>query len=530
MSFISGLFGNNGTNFQAQSSTPANPVIGPAQGAVDQSQATIAQQQALANAIAQAGGVQNQQNVYNQLGQIASGQGPNPAQAQLAQATAGNVAQTAALQAGQRGASQNAGLIARQAGQQGAATQQASANQAATLQAQQSLNALGQQSGIAGNQVSNQLAAQNSLTGAAQNQAGQLIGANVAYNNANIQNAQQQNVSNATLSGINAQSQQGLFGELTGNAGSLLSSLAHGGIVHGYDDGGIVDFGSDSDAPQSSAPSMPSRKGNILSNLLGSLGSKGSSAALGDAAEGDAAADAGGGDAILALSAGGRVHFDSGGITNFNSNAPTFLASPKVKQGNGGIQSSFESGLNSPLGKKFGNALHNGFKNLFSSNDSTSSIGTPSSMPGSQVSDYTSLSDTPGGSQASYANLPDQSDALSASTASDVASNGIGASDDMDFAKGGKVPAMVSAGEKIIPPQEVKKVERGEKSPIAAGKTVHGKAKVPGDSLKNDTIPKNLASGSIVLPRSVTQSRDPSAAAARFVSTLLAKDKKRKAA
>lgn len=90
------------------------------------------------------------------------------------------------------------------------------------------------------------------------------------------------------------------------------------------------------------------------------------------------------------------------------------------------------------------------------------------------------------------------------------------------LAKGGKVPAMVSPGEKYLPPHEVKKVAQG-KSPMAAGKTIPGQAKVHGDSYANDTVPATLEEGGIVIPRSVVQSENPEEKARRFVAAVLAK-------
>jgi hypothetical protein len=91
------------------------------------------------------------------------------------------------------------------------------------------------------------------------------------------------------------------------------------------------------------------------------------------------------------------------------------------------------------------------------------------------------------------------------------------------FSKGGTVPAMVSPGEKYLPPSEVKKVAQGQKEPIYAGETIPGQAKVKGDSYANDTVPKNLEKGGIVIPRSVMQSEDPAEQARRFVAAVLAK-------
>lgn len=91
--------------------------------------------------------------------------------------------------------------------------------------------------------------------------------------------------------------------------------------------------------------------------------------------------------------------------------------------------------------------------------------------------------------------------------------------------KGSKVPALLSPGEKYLTPQQAKQVAAGHKSPME-GKTIPGQAKVKGDSLKNDTVPASLEEGGIVIPRSVMQSKNPSAAAAKFVQDHLKKGKK----
>lgn len=60
------------------------------------------------------------------------------------------------------------------------------------------------------------------------------------------------------------------------------------------------------------------------------------------------------------------------------------------------------------------------------------------------------------------------------------------------------------------------------------GGHVPGQAKVKGDSLKNDTVPAVVSPGEIVLPRSVTQSKDPTGNAAKFVAAVLAHKGKKK--
>lgn len=89
------------------------------------------------------------------------------------------------------------------------------------------------------------------------------------------------------------------------------------------------------------------------------------------------------------------------------------------------------------------------------------------------------------------------------------------------MARGGKVPAMVSPGERYLPPKAAEAVAKGHKSPMKAGERIPGKAKVSGDSLKNDTVKKNLEAGGVVIPRSVMQSKDPAKEAARFVKAHL---------
>ena len=101
------------------------------------------------------------------------------------------------------------------------------------------------------------------------------------------------------------------------------------------------------------------------------------------------------------------------------------------------------------------------------------------------------------------------------------------------FAHGGKpshlVDALVSPGEKILPPKDAKAAKDGKINPMKAGKTVPGKAAVGGaiNSYTNDTVPARLKPGSIVLPRSVTQSANPDGKAKQFVEALKSKKGKK---
>lgn len=61
----------------------------------------------------------------------------------------------------------------------------------------------------------------------------------------------------------------------------------------------------------------------------------------------------------------------------------------------------------------------------------------------------------------------------------------------------------------------------------AQGKEVPGKAKVKGDSPKNDTVDAKLSPGEIVIPRSIAQGPNAAANAAKFVEAVLAKKGRR---
>ena len=94
-----------------------------------------------------------------------------------------------------------------------------------------------------------------------------------------------------------------------------------------------------------------------------------------------------------------------------------------------------------------------------------------------------------------------------------------------NFKKGGKakgdVPAMVSPGEETLTPKQAQKVAAGKADPLKVGERVPGKAKVKGDSEKNDIVPKMLKDGGMVIPRSVVQMHPDRAAA--FVRNHLSK-------
>jgi len=96
----------------------------------------------------------------------------------------------------------------------------------------------------------------------------------------------------------------------------------------------------------------------------------------------------------------------------------------------------------------------------------------------------------------------------------------------MAAARGGKVPALVSPGERYLPPKEAEKVAKGKKDPMKAGQKIPGKPKFPGNDYRNDTVHKNLEEGGIVLPNSIMQAKHPHWEAHKFVSAIMAKNGK----
>jgi hypothetical protein len=342
---------------QPVSNEAATNAFNTAGGAVNQNQAFVNQLQGM-------NGTQNLSNVYGQLGQVAAGQGPNPAQAMLSQATGQNVANQGAMAAGQRGAGANVGMIARQAGQIGAGTQQNAAGQAATMQANQSLNALGQMGNIAQGQVGAQQAGMNAFTQAAQNQANMGLG---AVNQANTIAANQ-------------------YGTAAGMTNATRPGQAQ------------------------------------LGNIIG------------------------------------------GGVSTLAGAIPGMMQSPNPNAVNPATGNPNWSGEQTHMGMAHGGEVADG----------------PQSHMGKFL----------------YAAHK--------------------------MANGGKVPAMLSPGEEYLTPSKARMVAKGKANPLAIGERIQGKAKVAGDSLKNDTVPKTLDVGGVVVPRS--KADDP-VKAAKFVAATVARKK-----
>jgi hypothetical protein len=242
--------GANGTGFSAPTAAPITPGTDPNQiaTAYGGAQNSLTSQQALLSALQGQNGLQNQNQVYGQLQGIANGTGPNPAQTMLNQATGQNVANQAALMAGQRGAGANVGLMARQAAQQGAATQQQAVGQGATMQAQQSLNALQNAGQMANTQAGQLISGTNANTQAQQSEQQLLQNALASNNQQNVAMQSNLNNTNAQLAGNTMDSQNDLMSNGLSSLPSALGSLgklifaAQGGNVPGIPSIPYADF------------------------------------------------------------------------------------------------------------------------------------------------------------------------------------------------------------------------------------------------------------------------------------------------
>jgi len=432
-SIVSALTGSNrGSSFtanQADLQTPATTDQANAQyGNVNQG---LLGQQNLLGALQAQQGLQNQSSVFNQQQGIANGTGPNPAQAMLANSTGQNVANQAALMAGQRGSGQNAGLMARQAGMQGANIQQQAAGQGAAMQANQSLNALNQMGGIAGQQASNQIGAANQFTNNALGAQQNVLGAIGSNNNARVSNSQQANSANAHIAhGVSTQ-QGNILGGVLGGLGSAAQMIP--GMMGGSGDGGGLSSG--------------------------------------DNASGNGGGTSGPGQVPMANP------FAKGGMV------------PKKYADGGEVDQ--QSGPRSNIGKAF-------------YNPSNSQVLAPVQQAPEE------------------AEAAPQSQGSSGPNPMQLAQMAM-----MFAAHGGKVPAMVSPGERYLSPDKVEAVKQGA-NPIKVGEKIPGKPAVGGakNSYANDTVPKTLDAGGIVIPRSITQGKNAPKKAAEFVAAVLRKQSK----
>lgn len=490
MGSIPGLLGLNGgaggSGFSGPESADIMVGVTPEQAtqAFGQSNDALAKQQALLQALQGSNGIGNQQTALQQQQQLAqqqqqtagmyqnlaSGVGPNPAQAQFAQNTAQNVAQTGALMAGQRGASQNVGLIARQAGMQGAQQQQTAAGQAATLQAQQQLQGL---QGLSAQQAAIGQTNQNAAQIAA-NQINNQVGQTNA--NTNAAQAQYGNVMNAIGAVNNAK--VGMQSNVNNVNGQLANTMLQGqqaiigGLMNGGGAKGLMGaeggevFG-DEDKTTVQNPGTPDTSTPTFSQ-------NSATDALSGAKKGGGG---GGGLAMLALLA------DGGMAEGPQSPFGQFLTGVKMSDAPNVSTPSF--GANAGA-----DALREGAERA------------GKKLMGGQKSDADGPAATIGG----YAGA-EGAGAASGAGLSGFASGAM--SGLSGLSQGGMAQKDLRSGGPVT----------------ASGGTQ--KAVASGDDYANDKIPAMLSEHEIVLPRSVTMSKDPVKSAASFVQSVLAKRKAR---
>lgn len=464
-------------------------------------QSALQQQQAFAQAVQPGGlaGLQSQQQLLGQLQDQSQGKGPNPALAQLNQTTGQNVANQAALMAGQRGSGANAGLIARQAAQQGAATQQNAVGQAAILKAQQQLAAQGQLQQQQQAMIGQQAGATNAASTSQQNEQQNLLNSISGVNNANVSQQSNINNSNTSMAGVSMQGQQNLLGNVMGGAGSALG-LADGGEVNSAEyDVSPSGEGVSTAGPASSGSSNIPKIGNAFQSKSGGGGSGLLSlAAL--AAKGGKVSD------IPKMALGGAPV----GITPLQT-----LASPGQASGPQSSVGQYFTEAKTGSGVQPGTISSGGGPNI------TSITNAWAKNPSSSPSKATNMSDDD--TQEAYLDA-DAALGVAGADNKEVEMPASNANFDFAAAKGGKVPALVSPGERYLNPAKVDKVKQGA-SPMKEGALVPGKPKVGGakNSYANDTVPADLDPGGIVIPRSVTQAKDAEKKAIAFVRSVLAK-------
>lgn len=484
MGTIGGLLGLN-NNFAA-SAAKINPGTTPEQldTAYTGAQGALARQNAFADAVAPGGNAAmgSQMQLLKALQDQSQGKGPNPAAAALAQNTAANTANQAALMAGQRGAGANAGLLARQASQQGAVNQQNAVGQTAVLQAQQQLAA---QQALAQHQaqmVQQQQGAIQGANNAQQNEQNILQGANTAYNNAEVGMQSNINNVNAQTAAGNQNMNSNILGGIMGGASSVLGGLgmAEGGEIPDDDNGDWLNSSSTETSPSiPGTATNPANQTDLASSMGG--GKKGGG--------GGGGGGMGSMLGMLALLAhGGPVKpchmYAAGGIA------------PSLPVGGGmGMGGGTSSGPQSSAGQWLSS----------SASGAGPSVPATASNPANTVN-FSQIGQK-GGSPA-----PKNNAQMPKTLGSGAGSVGESLS---PFARGGQI------GKNI-----------GKVSDLKGGGKVAGKPKVSGskDSYSNDTQAAMLSPGEIVLPRSVTQSKDPVGNAAKFVAAIMAKKGLRAAA
>lgn len=574
--FVNALAGQNGVNNQSNALSNINALQNQLTGGVGVQQQGISAQQALANAINSQNGVgnqnaafdsqqalvnqlsglngaANQQNVFNQqqalsdqYGNIAAGQGPNPAQAMLAQATGNNVANQAALMAGQRGAGSNVGLLGRQAAMMGGNIQQQAAGQAATMQANQSLAAMqaqaGQQAAMAGtaqNQIGNQSANTQALANMANQQVGQAATINqqvagLGATQIGQQQAQQQAAANLASQQV---SQQAAGIQNQNAAAQNAQSLAQQNqqtlinAMNQHNSNQVSNMGSQNSANASVSQVTADKQGDFFNGVL-----KGASTAAmsdknnkEDIKDGEQSVE----QFLESLKPSSYNYKD----TKYGKGEQTGVMAQDLEKTSAGKAMVVDTpeGKMVDYGKGFGTitaavaSLHDRIKELEGKS--------PKKMnQGGEVTpfvDHQAKSTAPAAVEAPKAAAPVKPQ-LSKDEEGGAALGELAMAGAAMMSDGGQVANLKenTSGENhimsyLMGKSPVKMANGGmiDSTLLASkGAVVPGKAKVEGDSVKNDTVPAILSPGEVVIPRSVMQSKDPVGNAAKFVAAIMAKN------
>lgn len=520
MSFITNALlgqGSNNAGFVASGAggVPTSATLNPTTAAqagqtFNQAQNGLAQQQALISALQAGGnqGISNQSTLANALMSQAMGTGgPSPAQAMLSQATGQNVANTAATMAGARGAGSNIGLMARQVGQQGAATQQNAVGQAATLKAQEQLAAQNALSNLSGTQIGQSTGAVNAYNQAAQNEQGNILSGVNAQNNANTAMQSNINSANAAMSQTNANNSAGMLGGLINSVGGALAgpvksmfSGAHGGIV-------TKENPKVAQVPQKDRFQMPDHiqtMANIFHKNYAWGGNVTNVGQLSDYSPSSKVVNSSPSSLDQTFNIKDQEQKtppsklknppNLGVDTNLNMQVPNVpgavgqvpavnLTTPAL--GSSAMAQTTPSLMNTNMGFDEGGEVP-------AENYSDKGIDTETGH-GTVTNQGSPAENSAGGSGSAASSLSHAFDFLNPSSGG---SGGGGGSSMMSM-----LPMLAMAAEH--------------------GALVPGEAEVDGDSSKNDTIPAMLSPGEAVIPRSIMQSDDPVAGAAKFVAALV---------
>lgn len=556
--------GGAGLNFNADGTQTQNPVTSDqATDAYNQTQTGLSQQQNFLSALQAQNGISNQNSVFgqqqalaNQLQGVANGTGPNPAMAQLNQSTGQNIAAQSAMMASQRGAGANVGLMARQAAQQGAATQQAAVGQGASMQAQQSLNAMGQlqsqqanMGNMANTQVANQAGALSNYNQFAQGEQGNLLNAIAQQNN---QAVQMQSSINSANSNVSA----GVAGQQNKMGQSMLGMPAIGasggevkqGQIGNNPPARMAEGGAAIQPTQIQQPGVSTPPPSSVSSFM--QAKMGMTPAPSPAAPGQTTVinnnnDQSQGNGLL--KAGQNLY------KAYQQWSPTTVAAPLNQVNSLGTKSQLSNPDDSAGGGQLAGGAGDSAGSAASASDASAADAAGAASDASALGDVAELAnqggvmgkrknfDQGGSTGVSGGGLGSAIGAIIPLLAMCANQGGL-AKKPKNFDQGGSasmlsgimgrlshggeakrpVPAIVSPGEVYIPPQNVNAAATA-KDPRALGERIPGQAKVAGDSIKNDTVPKTLEEGGVVIKR--TKAQDPDSAR-KFVQAIISKGRK----